>query len=283
MFDTAVALYALEARQVPSDHSLRPSLLGRLVRRPRWLAGTAIDLLGFPLQVLALSLVPLTVVQPTLAVGLLLLLVLGVGVLGEPVGSREILATSAIIAGVTGMAWAAPGHSDHHAGAATLIPVLGVLCICISYPFVVRGAPPAAMVIGAGCAYSFTAITGKLLSDELLAGGLVGALGWLIATGAAAGVGILGEMSALQRRPATVVAPTIFVVQVIVPVALSPLISGESWGSTPLGGAALVCFLAVVVAGAFALMRSPAVAAAITAATEDPDGHGIKPRAVKLP
>ena len=52
-------------------------------------------------------------------------------------------------------------------------------------------------------------------------------------------------MSALQRRPATHVAPVMFAVQVLVPVILAPLIFGEKWSTTPLGGAALVAFMAV--------------------------------------
>ena len=54
-------------------------------------------------------------------------------------------------------------------------------------------------------------------------------------------------MSALQRRPATHVAPVMFAVQVLVPVILAPLIFGETWATTPLGGVALVAFMAVAV------------------------------------
>jgi hypothetical protein len=34
LFNAAVLLQAMEAREVPSEHGLRPSLLGCLVRRP---------------------------------------------------------------------------------------------------------------------------------------------------------------------------------------------------------------------------------------------------------
>ena len=46
----------------------------RLVRRSRWLLGTGLSILGFPLQFIALLLAPLVVVQPALAAGLLVLL-----------------------------------------------------------------------------------------------------------------------------------------------------------------------------------------------------------------
>ena len=46
-----LALQALDAREAPAEESLRPALLLRLVRRPRWLAGTGLSgLLGWPLQ-----------------------------------------------------------------------------------------------------------------------------------------------------------------------------------------------------------------------------------------
>ena len=77
MYNLGVALQALEARVMPAAQGLRPSLIGDLAHRPRWLAGTALGVVGWPLQAAALLLAPLTVVQPALAFGLVLLLVLG--------------------------------------------------------------------------------------------------------------------------------------------------------------------------------------------------------------
>ena len=87
------------------------------------------------------------------------------------------------------------------------------------------------MVLGAGCGYAWTAIASKLLTDELAAGALLVAIAWLATAAASEGLALLNEMSALQRRAATHVAPIMFAVQVIVPVLLAPLIFGESWGS----------------------------------------------------
>ena len=73
-------------------------------------------------------------------------------------------------------------------------------------------------------------------------------------------------MSALQRRPATHVAPVMFAVQVLVPVILAPLIFEEKWSTTPLDGAVLVAFMAVAVAGTVLLAGSRAVGAVIESA-----------------
>src|SRR5947208_5253675 len=100
MYATGIALQAIEARRVSERHGLRLSLLTRLLRRSRWLAGLALNAAGFGLQEVALLLIPLTIVLPTLAAGLLLLLAIGRRMLREPVGRREFAAVAAIVLGV---------------------------------------------------------------------------------------------------------------------------------------------------------------------------------------
>jgi drug/metabolite transporter (DMT)-like permease len=283
LFDAAVALQALEARAVPSKHSMRPSFLVRLLRRRGWVFATGLAILGFPFQVLALALAPLSVVQPALAVGLLLLLALGVRMLGEPVGRREVLATCAIIAGVAGASIAAPAASSSHAGALALALVLVPLGALAAAPFALRRCPPALMVLGAGCAYAWTSLGAKILADQLSSGALLVGLAWLAGIGVAALLGLLAEMSALQRRAAVIVAPTVFVVQVVVPVAVAPLIGGESWTATPLHGGVIVASLLVVVSGAVALMRSPAVSSLLAAPAPEPvDGDRAEASVLEL-
>ena len=90
LYNTSIALQALEARDVGHEHALRVSLIGRLIKNPRWLLATGIGLLGWPLEIAALLLAPLTVVQPCLACGLVLLLWLGVTRLGEKPGPARV-------------------------------------------------------------------------------------------------------------------------------------------------------------------------------------------------
>src|SRR3989442_9852670 len=125
LFDLGVALQALEARSVSHHHSLRPSLLGRLVARPRWVFATLLAGAGWPFHIAALLLAPLTVVQPALASGLLLLLVLGDRMLSERVGRLEVGAVPAIVVGVAGLAWAPPQHTPSQAGFEPPAPALG--------------------------------------------------------------------------------------------------------------------------------------------------------------
>jgi hypothetical protein len=269
LYNTSIALQALEVREVPGEHSLRLSLIGRLVRNRRWLGATALGLLGWPLEIVALLLAPLTVVQPCLASGLILLLWLGTTKLGEAPGRREFIAAAAIGIGVAGVAWAAPERTTDHAGTAAIALALGLVAIPIAAPYLLRGRAVAAgmlAVLSAGCGYAWTAIASKLLTDELAAGTLLVAVAWLATAAVSEGLALLSEMSALQNRPATHVAPVMFAVQILVPVILAPLIFGESWGATPLGGAALVAFMVVALAGTVLLAGSRTVGAVISAA-----------------
>jgi len=269
LYNTSIALQALEAREVGHEHALRASLIGRLIRNPRWLVATLIGLLGWPLEIVALLLAPLTVVQPCLASGLVLLLFLGVTRLGETPGRREYGAVAAIVIGVGGIAWAAPERTTSNAGTVPIAIALGLVAIPMFAPYVLRGWRNAAgtlAVVAAGFGYAWTAIASKLLTDELSAGSLIVAAVWLATAAASEGLALLSEMSALGRRPATRVAPVMFAVQVVVPVILAPLIFGESWSGTPGDGAALVVAILLVLVGVVSLAGSKAVGAVIESA-----------------
>jgi len=269
LYNTSIALQAMEARGVPREHSLRVSLIGRLLRNRKWLGATGLGLLGWPLEIVALLLAPLTVVQPCLASGLVVLLWLGVTKLGEKPGVREYLAVAAIVAGVAGVAWAAPDRTTEHAGTWAIALSLGLVAIPIAAPYVLRGRGSATgtiAVVSAGFGYAWTAIASKLLTDELAAGAVLVAAAWLATAAASEGLALLSEMSALQERPATRVAPVMFAVQVMVPVILAPLIFMEKWSTTPGGGVALVAFMLVALVGVVLLAGSRAVASVLESA-----------------
>jgi drug/metabolite transporter (DMT)-like permease len=262
-FDGAVALQALEARAV-ADASVGAGLIRRLVRRPRWLAATALAIAGWPLQIAALALAPLTVVQPSLAIGLVLLLALGVRLLGEPARPRDLAAVGAIAAGLALLAWAAPENEHVHAGAGALAAVLGALGVIAVLPWVARGhLPGATLVLAAGCGYAASGLTTKLLADAL-GGSAAEALGWAVITAAVAGVALVDEMAALQRVGAARVAAGAFALQTAVPVVFAPLLTGEHW-SKP---AAILAGLVLVVGASLVLGAAAPVSRLIAGADE---------------
>lgn len=262
-FDGAVILQAAEARRVDDAHALRLSLVRRLVIRPRWLLGTAIGVLGLPLQLLALSLAPLTVVQPTLALGLVVLLVLGSRVLGERVGARELASAGVVIGGVVLLVAAAPEPTVEVPSAPAMALTALALVAIIAAPFVAGRVRAGAwlLVAGAGSAFALSALTSKLLTVELERGRSLAVLGLAVATAAAAGVGFLLDMSALVRFEATRVAPPMFVLETALPVALAPVLFGERWSATAGGGVLVVTGLLLVLAGGAALGAARSVAA----------------------
>ena len=258
-FDGAVAWQALEARREPS---LRAGhLLARLVRRPRWLLATAVAALGWPLQLAALWLAPVTVVQPTLAFGLVVLLITSGVVLHEHIGRLEILGAAAVIAGVAVLTWAAPDHEDSHAALAALLAVTLPLAALAVAPWLAhRGGRAAAL--GAAAGFVATGLTTKLVSDGLSAGDALATLGWGLLTAIIAISAAADDMSAMQELPASRVAPAILVAEIAVPVFLAPALFGERWSQTPGGGAWIVVGLVLVLCGALPLASSTTSAAA---------------------
>jgi drug/metabolite transporter (DMT)-like permease len=261
-YETGYALQAIEAKRSPGEQALKFSLLKTLAQRPRWVFAVALTIAGWPLQLWALSLAPLTVVQPTLALGLILLLVLGVTVLGEHVGRREILAVVLVIAGVTVIAVSAPPESHSYDAGAGLIIALGGLGAVTLIPWLVPGVRRRGarlLVLAAGAADAWAAFASKIITDELHIGRPLAALAWALGAGAAVALGFLCETTALQRRPATRVAPVILVMQIVIPVVLAPLVGGENWSDTPLSGGVIGIGLVLVSIGAALLTGSKVV------------------------
>jgi drug/metabolite transporter (DMT)-like permease len=264
LYSLGIAVQSLDARVSAREHALRISLLTHLATRARWLFGTGMTAIGWPLQILALSYVPLVVVQPALASGLLVLLLVGERMLGESPGRRELLAVGAIVAGVAGIAALAPGHNTHHVHGVAVFVVLTLLGAAAFTPFVLQliGRPIAnATMIGAGLAFAWSGLVNQFVADAGQNGHWGTALSWAAGAALAALVGLTCEMSALQRRPAILVAPVVFVVQTVVPIGLAPLVVRASFIDSPLHGIPLLGCLLVLLVGAITIARSPALLA----------------------
>jgi drug/metabolite transporter (DMT)-like permease len=254
-YESGYMLQALEARAAPREQALRASLLMRLLARPRWLAGTALSIAGAGLQVVALALAPVTLVQPVLALGLVLLLVLAHRVLGERVGALELAGAGMVIAGVVVVGIEAPDRSDQVSAVLALVLLMAALALITLLPFALRARAPLRLaVLGAAAGDSLAAIALKLAADGVNRGRL-GPAALAIAGAAAAGVlALTAEMSALRGLPASHVAPVVVAAQVIVPVIAALAAFGE-----PVT-VAVVIGVALATAGAALLGSSGAVA-----------------------
>ena len=262
LYAVAVALQSLEARHAPDDERLHHNLVRRLVMRPRWLAGTAIAILAWGAQTAAMLFAPLTLVQPTLALGLVVLLIIGAGLKHERVGVREMAGVAAIVVGLAGLAWASPSGPAEPAPGWALVAAIVCFAVLASGPYVLRRhlhGRDWLITVAAGIAFAWSAQASKFVADAVGSGAWLLLVAALAATIAGALLGLLNEMTALQGSGAVRVYPTVLVIQIVVAVALAPTLLGESWAGTPFGGLALGVSLAVVVGGAASLTTTRAV------------------------
>jgi drug/metabolite transporter (DMT)-like permease len=264
LFYAGIALQALEARKAPRERGLRLSLLQTLLRRPLWVLGLLLGLLGVLPQVVALATAPFVVVQPLLAVGLLILLFLGARLFDEPIGLPEWLAATAIIGGIVLVSIGAPPHTEAHRGGAAVVGVVAALSVPALLPLL-RVRPltnPYVILVACGLGFAATNVAVKLLGDDVGLGHWPNALAWTVVAAIDGVAATITNMSAFQVLPATVVVPVSTAVQTFFPIALEPLFLRERAPST-LEALALAGGLALSLAGTLQLARTPAVSGVV--------------------
>jgi hypothetical protein len=259
----ALVLQSQEARGTADDLAGHFSLLRLLMRRPRWLLGTGLLVLAWPLQIVSLSFAPLTVVQPVLATFQLILVAIARFQLRCAIGAREWLGALAVTAGVTLVILAAPHRTVAHPAALRVaVPLLlvglGALGLFVSG----RRRPERALMvaIAAGLGYAWVDFADKLVSNAFSVGNTLAGIVWLLAVGGFGAVALIEENTALQRRPAVQVAPVIGVIQEPLPVLMALAGGVEAWAGGALRIAGLAAGLGLAGLGASLLARSSAAA-----------------------
>ena len=242
---------------------------------PRWVAGFAAMLAGLGLQVVALTLAPVSVVQPILAGGLIALAAAGSTVLGEKLTGRHKAALGLVLAAVVLIASSARGGGDlaeqvpggRFALTAAVVAAAAALAVGsarLRNPHDGGGAAGLAPVaVGAGLLYGLGAVAEKAVATRLHGHGMVrGAISslatpypWLFLVVTLCGMVLF--QSGLQAHPASLMASLTNVVSTACALAGASVVFGESllpagWWSLPrLAG------LAAVVAAVVVLGRRP--------------------------
>ena len=168
-----------EAELVPAEHSLRPSLITSLARRPRWLIGLGCDAGGFAAMAGALGLGAVAFVQPILALALLISLLLGSALHHRTVVSTDWLAALVLCAGLATFLYEVPssGGRDLVPAARWVIAapaIAGAAVMCVVAAQVARG-PARGLLLGvaASIAFATSAVLTKAfvhyLSDGIFA------------------------------------------------------------------------------------------------------------------
>lgn len=145
----------------------------RLLVRPQWISGLGLMTAGMVLQLGALSLAPLIVVQPIGAIALVITSLLNAKVTKTPMNRGSIIAVALCTVGIAlfvGMA-----SSVAHASVLTdtdvsaiLYILLGLLVVFAALFFTSgRSAKPLTYIIGAGVLYGFVATLAKVVIQRL--------------------------------------------------------------------------------------------------------------------
>ena len=247
-------------------------LLRTAAASPRWVAGFAAMLAGLGLQVVALTLAPVSVVQPILAGGLIALAAAGSTVLGERLSVRHKTALALVLAAVVLTAVSARGGGQlaakvpvgRFAVMAAVVAVAAALAVAtnrLRRPGMRDGATGlAAVAVGAGLLYGLGAVAEKAVATRLhghgLVRGAVSSLGtgypWLFLVVTLCGM--LLFQTGLQAHPASLMASLTNVVSTACALAGASVVFGEAllppgWWSAPrlAGLAAVIAAVAVLV------------------------------------
>lgn len=190
-----------------------------------WLSGFALMLTGLACQTIALTFEPVSVVQPVLASGVVLVLVLSRLVLRERLHGGETWCVAAIAVSVVLLAMSASGVKDsHHASpgwvAAVMVPsaVIGLVFAVGSLRSRIRrrGTAVAGVWAGVGtgllygvAALAIKALSGILVGHQTAAGIAIGVLlsPYLYVLGGSLAVAMLLFQAALQAGRASIVVP----------------------------------------------------------------------------
>jgi hypothetical protein len=162
-------LELIEAEKVPDEYSLKPGLVWRLIKEPRWLLGLLSDFGGYVCHAAALGLATVVFVEPILATGILGSLFIGSRFVHRPVMRADWIAAGVLSGGLalflyevspTGGRQLARTREWLIAGPSAIVAV----GICLALGRATKGRPRAAFLgIAAGIAFGVSALLTKAL------------------------------------------------------------------------------------------------------------------------
>jgi drug/metabolite transporter (DMT)-like permease len=265
-FAVAAVLQQEAAQQTTLDTSLKPRLLLQLLRRPKWVLGVTMLLVGFGLQGLALANGPVALVQPIIATELAFAIPLAVWRRHRRAHKREWIGIVSVLAGVTAFLLASSPVAGTRQPAGLdwlliLTPVGAVIAISVGVAATVLG-PLRATFLGmaAGLSFGLLAVLTKAVTYQLSSGLSAVLGGWqlyvLILLGISA---LVVSQSAYQAGPLALSMPAVALLEPVVAVVAGEIVFHEQ---AQLAGAALAVEAGaalVAVLGIATLATSPTV------------------------
>ena len=285
---------------LPDVHARR---LGHLVRSvassPAWVAGFVSMLAGLALQILALSVVPISVVQPIFVSGIVLLLVLSHVALGEHLARRDWAGVGVVAVALLLISLSLDSHADRAGTRGTVGGIVGVglpTAAVAVWLFMAADrlgqAPPGsnrfhlrAPIYGmaSGLVYGVASLATKAVSSQLEKGGIFHAVPHVLASpyvyllGLSSAGGLVLFQTALQRCHASLVVPVSNVISSAYVVAVGTVLFGEHLPDTRWRMSLRVVGFAGVLAGMALLAGGRNVADTYPPLYPEPEPVGSQP------
>ena len=236
--------------------------LRKLIVRPQWISGLGLMGLGMVLQLGALTLAPLIVVQPIGALALVITSLLNARVTKTRLNRGTTIAIILCTFGIAAFVTTASGVADANVltdtdVTAVLAILLGLLVVFAVLFFTSgRSAKPLTYIIGAGVLYGFVATLAKVVIQRLYQM----QFDWLtilclLALVAAVILGGWFVQNAYASGPPDLVIAGLTVIDPLVAVSVAIAILGEAEAATPLTAVGFALSGAIAVAGVVLLSK----------------------------
>ncbi len=255
-------LQATGARRATSSDHLDVMLFARLGRQLPYIAGLALDLVGFVASIVALRELPLFVVQAAIAGSIGVTALASVFVFGFRLRAADTGAIAVLIVGLGLLGISARGeHAAHLTRTGGWFLLAGVAIVALAGAYAARLPDPRAGIALAACAglgFSGTAIAARAVRVPSHLWHLLGEPGAvsLVLYGAC---GMLMFASALQRGSVTATSAVMFGVETVVPSIVGLAVLGDRTRPHFEIVAAVGFFLAVGSSLALARYTEPAI------------------------
>ncbi|MEU8585452.1 hypothetical protein AB0C59_00330 [Streptomyces sp. NPDC048664] len=254
-FGTATVFQAVAARAAGTGEGGEAALLLRALRQWRYLAGLALDGLGFLLQIVALKSLPIYVVGAALAASLAVTAVVAARLLRVRLTGSEWGAVAVVCAGLA-MLGLASGTEGDRAGStqlkyAMLGTAVAVLLLGLAAARLPGRGRSLALGLGAGCGFGVVEVAVRLIDSLAPVPLLTNPATYALLLGG--GAAFLLLTTALEKGSVTVATAGLVVGETVGPAAIGVVWLGDRTREGYTWLAALG--FAVAVAGALALAR----------------------------
>ena len=266
-YGVATVCQSVAASRATAAVGLDPRLLGRLLRSTPYLAGLALDVVGFAASALALRTLPLFLVQAAVASSVGVTALVAVRVLGVRLGRPERVALVVVGGGLLLLAASAQAEAATPVSRTVGWVLLGGVGV------VLAGGLALSRLVGRTAAAGVAAAAGLAFGGAGIAARVIAAPDrwWRLAADPTAwalvGFGVLGVLlfaTALQRGSAISTAAVTFAVETVVPAAV---------GLAALGDRARPGFGLVAAVGFFATVLGAMFLARYAEPTAEPAGE----------